>query len=813
VGFLPALRSRTKALGASKVPAVVPSPFPLRSQEAKVVLSSYYEALVNATMHSRARQWSVEQSISLGYERIVWAFKAVNAIAGNASRLPIVVKDGENIVEDHPLTKLLNGRAANPLETGPGFRKRLSAQYCLSKPGVFVEVTKTYGGTIKRLDLLPPGRTEIVPPRYGDDLVDHYVVTTLHGERRPIDVDKVIWFREHHPLDPYSGVTPLEPANLSIELDHFARLYNVNFLARDGRPGGIVGVETVPGEDGEMSESEMDRIESKFGKGPTEAGALTVLAGKLTYVDVASKPRDMAYQQLSQNAKAEILGAFGVPLSVIGDASGRTFSNAEQELDNFWLVHPMPDHISGVLAGFQELLGDEDLEVSVDDSKVESMRRAKAKQLEEARAEIESGVRSIGSYLELAGRSDEAEDIPQMRAFWVPAGRNPLPSREEDAAALGQGGPGGAAGPPADGAPAGPDGAGDPAAADGAPPELPPGAPPAPGVGTATRAVAMLPATTSASAAVARLQGAAAASKALPAGRRARSPRQRTVLKVNPVDEEPHRERNQPVTADHEAAVAAALEALTERFIERTVARVQEPKRRKGTRHFAAQHEMDTRVGTKALDTSKAVDPERWGQETEDAARPALTAAAAAAAAQTASDLTGDDETHPGARAAVIAAVVALAGRSARRQGERLAAVLNLADQAGEALAVIVEKIRAWAARLKRWARSLAAHLITAIVEGSSQAEVVALAQAGIIDPEQVEQTWVTRRDERVRETHEDADGQTVSLGAPFIVGRALLRYPGDPAGPPEEIANCRCWVRLRVRAPRRLLIKAAGGV
>jgi len=56
-----------------------------------------------------------------------------------------------------------------------------------------------------------------------------------------------------------------------------------------------------------------------------------------------------------------------------------------------------------------------------------------------------------------------------------------------------------------------------------------------------------------------------------------------------------------------------------------------------------------------------------------------------------------------------------------------------------------------------------------------------------------LQKEWLAGRDERTRETHAEADGNIVGMNDTFRVGDADLEYPGDPAGPPEEIINCRC--------------------
>ena len=62
---------------------------------------------------------------------------------------------------------------------------------------------------------------------------------------------------------------------------------------------------------------------------------------------------------------------------------------------------------------------------------------------------------------------------------------------------------------------------------------------------------------------------------------------------------------------------------------------------------------------------------------------------------------------------------------------------------------------------------------------------------------------WIASSDERTRETHSEADGQIVGMDEPFTVGGASLMYPGDPAGPAEEVINCRCSVGFIVDESR----------
>jgi hypothetical protein len=55
----------------------------------------------------------------------------------------------------------------------------------------------------------------------------------------------------------------------------------------------------------------------------------------------------------------------------------------------------------------------------------------------------------------------------------------------------------------------------------------------------------------------------------------------------------------------------------------------------------------------------------------------------------------------------------------------------------------------------------------------------------------QYERMWLATIDDRTRLTHREADGQRVAVADPFMVGGFPLAFPGDPAGPPQEVIQC----------------------
>jgi len=89
-----------------------------------------------------------------------------------------------------------------------------------------------------------------------------------------------------------------------------------------------------------------------------------------------------------------------------------------------------------------------------------------------------------------------------------------------------------------------------------------------------------------------------------------------------------------------------------------------------------------------------------------------------------------------------------------------------------------------------------------------ARTEIVSAANAGALEAGRqagaTKKRWIATIDERTRPTHLAADGQVVGIDDYFVVGGALLRYPGDPAGPPKEIINCRCSMTTLVEEEQK---------
>jgi len=349
--------------------------------------------------------WDIVKAYKEGVSKVTWVFRCIDVISSNQARLPMMFRKDNSpfgeVVGDHSMLKLFNN-TANVGENAFAFRYRLSAQLLMSSRGAFVEIVRGRGGKPIALHLLPPQTTSPIPDV--SKFVKGYEVKISALEKRTIKPENVIWIRRPHPLDPYLSMTPMEAAGVAIELENLAKMYNRNFLINDGRPGGLLVLRS------EIADEDKEELRSRFQGNIGRTGSVGVISSDdgADFVDTAASPRDAAYVQMRTITKEEILAAFGVPESIIGNSSGRTFSNAMEEGKVFWM-ETMSPHLDLIARSFDKIDDTYFVDFNVDNVPV--LVLAKQERERYNLTEFQAGLISANEYRSLSGRKTVVSDI------------------------------------------------------------------------------------------------------------------------------------------------------------------------------------------------------------------------------------------------------------------------------------------------------------------------------------------------------------------------------------------------------------------
>lgn len=165
--------------------------------------------------------------------------------------------------------------------------------------------------------------------------------------------------------------------------------------------------------------------------------------------------------------------------------------------------------------------------------------------------------------------------------------------------------------------------------------------------------------------------------------------------------------------------------------------------------------------------------------------------------------------------------IMEAAGKSARGPGARKAAGQDLFERltfdymatwGGEKITEITETTRAQIMQVVETARGEGLGQAEIAKRISQRAPVIARWRSEIIARTEthgasnfaaqgaaeetglpLQKEWVAGEDDRTRDGHSAVNGQTVALSESFDVMGDSLAYPGDPAGMPSSVINCRC--------------------
>lgn len=714
--------------------------------------------------------WDIERAYREGMAKVTWVNRCIDAIAGNQSRLPVMLRkdnspDGKIVTnnKDNKILDLLNTKA-NMGENSFVFRYRLSSQLLMSSRGAFIEKVRGKDGSIIALQLLPPQHTAPIPD--AKKFVSGFEVDMRNGTKVIVPADDVIWIRKPHPLDPYLSLTPLESAGIAVEIENLSKIYNRNFLLNDGRPGGLIVVR------GEIDDDDKDELRSRFRGNINRAGAVTVVSSDegVDYVDTGSNPRDANYIQMRQITKEEILASFGVPESVIGNASGRTFSNAAEEHRVFWNETMLP-HMELIGRGLDEL--DDEYYIDFDTSDVPILILYKQERERYLLDEFQNGLISGNEYRMQTGRKKVESDL--MEAMLANPNLTPIGYTDRKFDSQEQAQQQQAAAMAAQGQQVGAIGAQAPVAPAEAQPTQETGQPVAPEIPAQMVDFTQKPDTMAEALAAEQMaQGAGPATQSSPSALSAFD------------DSMSFKSENKQVDEWDEKA-----EQNTRRWIEildRNLERIFERQQRVVLeKAMGAKSKRAINAGT--LDIESIFDADVWNKQIEEDLRPlisGITADAGSLISETTSMPIDMDEDE--VKEYLDAQVARMQKVNDTTKEELAAAILvalalaNDEDRSGMLKAAISAIFINLLGKRKR-----------TIAEHEAQTAYNAGVYFGSKQIGATSKTWISTKDARVRSEHRLLDGKSVGVGSPFEVGGLMIRFPGDPLSPPQMTINCRC--------------------
>jgi len=314
-----------------------------RAREIAPESKAYAAPLIALSLAGRPN-WMARDYASLaqlGVMQNAIAYRCVRMIAEGAASVPFLLYDGEQEIEEHPLLALLS--APNPRQSGVELFERWYG--FLQCAGDTYLQAITLNGQVRELYTLRPDRVTAVPGPQGWPIAYDY---SVNGQTMRIASANgflpVLHTALFHPLSEMCGLSPLEAAQVPLDIHNAGAAWTKSLLDNAARPSGALvykGPDGQPGLTDEQFRRLKNELEDAY-QGATNAGRPMVLEGGLEWRAMSFAPSDMDFSDLRNAAAREIALAFGVPPMLLGIPGDNTFSNYAQANLSFWRQTILP---------------------------------------------------------------------------------------------------------------------------------------------------------------------------------------------------------------------------------------------------------------------------------------------------------------------------------------------------------------------------------------------------------------------------------------------------------------------------------------
>jgi HK97 family phage portal protein len=264
--------------------------------------------------------------------RMSAVFGCVRVISQTLAALPLLVYErqadgGKDRATKHPLYKLLRTRPNRFKTSGLEFREMLTGHALLYGNG-YAQIIRNRLG--EPLELVPLHPTRTRPDvTEANELV--YRVRQSAGAERVLPGDQVFHIRAFRDAG-LEGISPIAAAEKAIRAGLSLESYGMNFFEGGAVPGGVL---KYPGEMSEQAKKNLRDSWERLHGGENRGRKTAVLEGGVEFQQAQIPQTDAQFLEQRKFQVTEICRIYGVPPHLLADLDRATFSNIEEQNQNF----------------------------------------------------------------------------------------------------------------------------------------------------------------------------------------------------------------------------------------------------------------------------------------------------------------------------------------------------------------------------------------------------------------------------------------------------------------------------------------------
>jgi len=260
------------------------------------------------------------------YGQVGWLFAAVSRIAESVSdnewHLMRVQGGTSKEVFASPVLDLME--FVNPFMTG-GELIEIHQMYMELVGESFWWINRGESGTGRPTEIWPISPVDMRVIADQRKFVSGYVFKR-GAELIPLAVTEVIHIKRSNPINPYRGVGPAQSIGVDLQTENLAARYNRDFFYNSATPRMVVSYPD------DLSADEHQRMVAQWNKSYRGTGNAhkTAIIGSGAKIDtVTVSQKDMEFWKQRKLNRDNILGAFGIPQTILGVTENVNLANAE----------------------------------------------------------------------------------------------------------------------------------------------------------------------------------------------------------------------------------------------------------------------------------------------------------------------------------------------------------------------------------------------------------------------------------------------------------------------------------------------------